>query len=297
MLKLGIMGLSPGNGHPYSWAAICNGYDAAVMKDCPYPSIPAYLAERSFPDDRIPDVQVTHIWTQDKAASSAIAAASLIPHVVADPGEMIGAVDAVLLARDDAPNHYQLAAPFLRAGMPVYIDKPLALSEAAARRLLDLEQFPGQIFTGTPLTYCEEFQLDQTARARIGEIGHISAVTPKYWDTYAVHVIEPALALLGVLDAPVRYKVVATGSRRMLSVAWESGHSAQFLATGSLAGPLALHVFGANDHAVLAFRDSFSAFKTAIVRFLEGIRSRRRMFDRDLCLATTRLIELGCPED
>ncbi|WP_133612195.1 Gfo/Idh/MocA family oxidoreductase [Dongia mobilis] len=291
------MGLSPGNGHPYSWAAICNGYDAVAMKHCPFPAIPAYLAERRFPDDRIPDVEVTHIWTQDNSASRGIAAASLIPHVVADPAEMIGAVDAILLARDDAPNHYQLAAPFLEAGLPVYIDKPLALTRTAAHRLLDLEKYPGQIFTGTPLTYCAEFQLDQRRREQIGEIGHISAVTPKYWGTYAVHVIEPALALLGTFEAPVQHKLAVAGSRHMLSVAWASGQSAQFLATGSLAAPLALHVFGARGHAVLEFRDSFSAFKTAIMRFLEGIRSRRRMFDRDLCLAGARLIELGNAKD
>ena len=33
-LRLGVVGLSEGNGHPYSWSAIFNGCDMAYMKDC-----------------------------------------------------------------------------------------------------------------------------------------------------------------------------------------------------------------------------------------------------------------------
>ena len=40
MLKLGVTGLSSGNGHPYSWAAIINGYDKSEMAKCPFPVIP-----------------------------------------------------------------------------------------------------------------------------------------------------------------------------------------------------------------------------------------------------------------
>ena len=48
-LKFGVIGMSEGNGHPYSWSAIFNGYDADAMRDCPFPAIPEYLARRRFP--------------------------------------------------------------------------------------------------------------------------------------------------------------------------------------------------------------------------------------------------------
>ena len=32
-LRLGILGLSPGNGHPFSFSAIVNGYDDAAFAD------------------------------------------------------------------------------------------------------------------------------------------------------------------------------------------------------------------------------------------------------------------------
>ncbi|MBO6762609.1 MAG: gfo/Idh/MocA family oxidoreductase, partial [Roseivirga sp.] len=101
-LRLGVIGLSDGNGHPYSWSAIFNGYNPEYMKDCPFPVIPQYLSERSFPADAIKGAVVTHIWTQDEAVSRHIAKASKIQTVCQKMEDMIGQVDAVLLARDDA---------------------------------------------------------------------------------------------------------------------------------------------------------------------------------------------------
>ena len=81
-LKLGIIGLSKGNGHPYSWSVIFNGYNPEVMKECPFPVIPEYLSKQKFPEDLIKEGHVTHIWTQDKSVSKHIAKASNIENIV-----------------------------------------------------------------------------------------------------------------------------------------------------------------------------------------------------------------------
>jgi len=45
MLKLGVTGMSSGNGHRYCWSAIINGdYNAEEMDKCGYPVIPVFLA-------------------------------------------------------------------------------------------------------------------------------------------------------------------------------------------------------------------------------------------------------------
>jgi len=293
-LRLGVIGASPGNGHPYSWSAICNGYDDAAMAGCPYPAIPAYLREHRFPEDRLPGTQVTHVWTQDRGQSEHIAAASLIPNIVAEPGEMIGKIDALLLARDDAENHATFAPPFLKAGIPVLIDKPLALTSRDADALLALEGFPGQILAGTPLTGAAEFQLTEALRHKLGPIRHINATTPKYWKTYAVHIIEPVLSILNRFEPPADLRAWRDGDRTALSARWADGVTAQFNCLGNLSAPIAIDVHGESDHVRLVFRDSFSAFKGSLQRFCDGIRQRKRMFNVDLCRATTRLIEHGC---
>ena len=39
-IRLAMLGMVDGNGHPYSWSAMFNGYDAAEMAKCPFPVIP-----------------------------------------------------------------------------------------------------------------------------------------------------------------------------------------------------------------------------------------------------------------
>jgi predicted dehydrogenase len=196
-LKFGVIGMSEGNGHPYSWSAIFNGYDAEAMGGCPFPAIPEYLSRRKFPDDAIADAEVTEVWAQDRDAASHIARAARISRVVDDFRDMIGRVDGLLLARDDAENHTRFAAPFLEAGVPVYIDKPLALGIAQAKELYAREKYPGQIFTCSALRYAREFGLDAEAKRELGDIRFVQGTTGKDWDRYAVHIIEPVLCSLG----------------------------------------------------------------------------------------------------
>jgi predicted dehydrogenase len=275
-LKLGLIGMSEGNGHPYSWAAICNGYSPEHMAACEFPVIPEYLAEQDWPDARIPGVEVTHVWTQAPVLSNRIARAALIPHVVNDPADMLASVDGVLLARDDAENHLHFARPFLEAGVPLYIDKPVALSLSDMQALYRKQRYEGQLFTCSALRYASELTLSEADRERVGPIRYVQASTPRSWEKYAVHVIEPVLQLLGndasvVADQPRR-----TGcGGRAVSLDFSIGITADVAALGPhVAGPISLRVHGELGWVDLVFADAFRAFRAALMDFVEGIRTR-----------------------
>ena len=78
MIKLGVIGFSKGNGHPYSWSAICNGYNPEHMSSCGFPDICNYLAKRSWPHDGLNDVSVTHVWCDKREQADHIAKAANI---------------------------------------------------------------------------------------------------------------------------------------------------------------------------------------------------------------------------
>jgi len=272
-IKLGVLGLSEGNGHPYSWAAICNGYSPEHMNTYEFPVIPQYLAEQSWPEARISGVEVTHIWTQDAELSHRIAKASLITHVAEEPTSMLGQIDALLLARDDAENHLKYAEPFLKEGIPVYIDKPMALSLGGLDALYRLQKYDGQIFTCSALRYAKELMLSESVREQIGKIRHIQATTPNSWEKYAVHIIEPSLQMIGapVDIASARSRKIAE-SGRAVSISFENGVTADFSAFGKeTKTPLSIRVYGERGWQELVFTDTFSAFKTALSEFIEGI--------------------------
>jgi len=275
-LKLGLIGFSEGNGHPYSWAAICNGYSPVDMAKCEFPAITQYLNERPWPESRLSGVEVSHIWTQDQTISNRVASASKILKVVQNPIDMIGNVDGLLLARDDAENHLKYAAPFLKAGIPVYIDKPIALSLDELEALYKLQTYQGQIFTCSALRYAKELMLSESDRDRIGQIRHIQATTPNSWEKYAVHIIEPSLQIIGApVDIASARSHAFVGDGRSVSVGFENGITADFSAFGKgIATPLSLRVHGENGWIDLVFKDSFSCFKAALNDFLESVKSK-----------------------
>ena len=180
-LKLGIIGMSEGNGHPYSWSAIFNGYDKRAMDDCGFPVIPVYLAKQRFPEDTIAGARVTNVWTQSINLSQKISKAAKIENVNESISEMIPQIDAALLARDDAENHFRFAKKFLEAGLPVFIDKPLAINMQSAKKILSLEQYEGQIFSCSASRYAEEFDLTNDDLEDMGHLKKIIGYTPNSW--------------------------------------------------------------------------------------------------------------------
>ncbi len=292
-IRLGVIGLSQGNGHPYSWSAIFNGYDPVAMEACGFPVIPRYLEKQRFPEDAIAEARVTHVWAQDKKIASHIAKAACIETVADRYTDMIGQIDGVLLARDDAETHYEFAVPFLDAGIPIYIDKPLALTVAGANRLLNLQRYPGQIFSCSALRYAKEFQLSHADRAKIGGLRHIHATVPKDWDKYAVHVIEPLLLLANERGAVERIQTWRNDDSTTLAARFSGGLHALISAMGLSHAPLALRVMGDLGWTDLFFQDTYSAFKSALLEFVQGIIHRDIRIDKDFMLEVVSLIESG----
>lgn len=292
-LKLGVIGLSPGNGHPYSWSAIFNGYDPVAMEDCGFPVIPRYLEKQRFPDDAIADANVTHVWAQEKTIASHIAKAALIDNVVDRFTDMIGQVDGVLLARDDAETHYEFALPFLEAGIPIYVDKPTALSVHDAKQLIDKQQYPGQLFSCSALRYAKEFKLSAHELAQIGTISHIHATIPKDWDKYAVHLIEPLLMLVKNRGTVNRTNSIRRKNTTTLAVEYSTGLQVLVSTMGSTCAPLSLRVMGEFGWKDLFFQNTFLAFKGALFDFIQGIIHKDVRTEVDFMLEVSGLIEAG----
>lgn len=293
-VKLGIIGLSPGNGHPYSWAAICNGYNPDILRSSAFPNISEYLGRQSFPNDCLQGVQVSHVWTQDQTLSSHIAASCNIPYICARLEEMPTKVDAILLARDDYEQHAKLAAPFLQAGLPVFIDKPLATSLERAHALLALQQYEGQIFTCSALRFAAELYPTDYELRKIGQLKSISGTTVKGWDKYAIHLIEPTIAFMGPAKT---LNTIATHNqgRISLSIDWDNGINTNFTALGPhvKTGGIRIEYEGTAGRIEKQFSDPFNAFKSALALFLETVHTRRRAIKLEETLKTIDLIEAG----
>ncbi len=117
-----------------------NGYDREAMtKECPFAGIPDYLNKEPSETLQIPDAQVTHVCCIGEGGFTAehVAKCSLIPNVVENPTDVIGEVDAVIIATDIGSEHVERARPFVEADIPVFVDKPLADNPADLKTFMD----------------------------------------------------------------------------------------------------------------------------------------------------------------
>ncbi|WP_417859721.1 Gfo/Idh/MocA family oxidoreductase [Winogradskyella sediminis] len=294
-IRFGVIGMSEGNGHPYSWSAIFNGYNKEAMANCPFPGIPEYLNERNFPKDFLTEQgSVTHIYTQNYELSQDIALASNIGQIVTSPEDMIGEVDAILLATDDGENHYKMAKPFIEAGLPIYIDKPLAISTVDALRIYEIEKYSKQIFTCSALRFANELRLTDEERVTLGDILHVEASVPKKWDTYAIHLIEPIVSQL-----PLRGKLLDVRSIKKHGfhhglIEWENT-VAYIKTTGNYKSPISFTYHGKNNVSVnKVFVDSFSCFKKSLNLFVTIVNKDEDLFiDRSETLEIIEIIDKG----
>jgi hypothetical protein len=291
-IKLGIIGMSEANGHPYSWSAICNGYNKDLMSECPFSVIPKYLSEKKWPESKIQNVKITHIWTQDKKISKNIAASTYIENIVENYQDMINQVDGVLLARDDAIKHYEFSLPFLNAGIPIYIDKPLSVSVADAKKILDSQQYDSQIFTCSALRYAKEFYLNKNDRKKTGNIFFIEANIPNSWEKYAVHLIEPIIAGNYQRGELKNISVKKIKNIHKVFVKWNE-LEAQVSTYENYNFVPEIIYYGELGYVKKLFVNTFDAFKKAIESYLLSIVSKKIIIPRNETLEIISIIEKG----
>jgi hypothetical protein len=271
-VRLAMLGMIPGNGHPYSWSAIVNGYDLAAMAACPYPVIPRYLGAQPPGSIGIPGARVTHLWTDDPAEAAAVAAAALIPQIVDRSEEVIGEVDAVFIATDDGFDHVRRARPFVAAGLPVFIDKPLATSLEDLRTFIAWERAGARLLSSSGLRYAAELDACLARLPTLGELRWISGVTCKTWERYGIHLLEPLFRLVGPGFISIRLEsqpgleiahlVHRTGVQLTIPVIYDG-----VAAFGTI------HVCGTGGQTTLRFSDTYTNFRRQLVSFIDFVRS------------------------
>jgi hypothetical protein len=278
-LKLGIIGLSEGNGHPYSWSSIINGgFDEKTMDHCGYAGIPLYLkANRATLG--IEDAKVTHIWTQDQKLSEHIAKASLIDDVVENIEDMIGKVDAVLLARDDPENHRKMAEPFILADVPLFIDKPLCASYD------DLEYFKKQVDAGKFIMSCssmryaaELFSVKQNFES-MGKIELVNVTGKKDWIKYGVHMLEALFTLLDDPEVENVKHVSKKSGRDIVYIEFANGTLATVNLFYNICPTFQLSVFGTKGWELIDIKNSYSMFRDNLNEFIKSLKQGNLRLD------------------
>ncbi len=288
-IRLGVIGMTEGNGHPYSWSAIINGYDRERMtKECPFAGIPVYLNAKPSEAFGIDGVRVTHVCCNDRKDAEHVAALSLVPHVVDAPQAMIGEVDAVLIATDIGGEHVERARSFVEAGIPVFIDKPLCDNAADLSTFEEWVAGGASILSSSSTRFATEYAQYQYPNAPLGEWRFIAMPMAKYWETYGIHALEAVYSITGPGFASVRN--TGTADRNIVHLKHQSGADVVIACGKGIVYGGAMTLCASQGNVNVITQDTFASFKAQLVEFANYLKSGVRPYPFSNTVELMRLV-------
>lgn len=290
MIKIGIIGISEGNGHPYSFSAIFNNYNTEEMRSSDWPNIFNYLEKEPKENFGIAGAKVTHVWTQDPLQSKKIAKCSNIPHICKNHEDMLEHIDAVIIARDDWNSHYPISRVFLEAGKYVLIDKPLSLD---TQECLYFENFikSGKLISFSSLRFSPELDSLKNNLQSFGKIHLIRGITPKSWEKYGIHLLD---GIAGVLHFTPSQITINKCNHESVTIQTQEGFLIELDCLGLMQYPmLQLDFFSKENHYQANCLNAFTSFKRLLSYFVQTIEGQSNIAENLYTLQLMHILQQG----
>lgn len=156
-------------------------------------------------DKKFPGVEVKYVWGEtDEFAKRAMERGN-IPSQVKDPAEMMGKIDALIVDHRHAKYHLEAATPFVKAGIPTFVDKPFCYRAKEGKEFLKMARE-----AGTPVTSYSSIAHSAATfdiKKQVNEMDNIHQVIrtgPVDLDSqyggvffYGVHILQPLMVMFG----------------------------------------------------------------------------------------------------
>jgi hypothetical protein len=192
--------------------------------------------------------------------------------------QLLSKVDVVLLESVDGRIHWQEAAPVLRAGKPLFIDKPAAGSLVDTIAIYELARKHNvPCFSSSSLRYSPGIQ-DLLKDDKLGKI--VGAVTwgPCSYQEgtpdmffYGIHGIEPLYALMGTGCRTVTR--IQTPDTDLVSGVWEDGRVGSYRGIRRNKADFGAVAFGSKAIAQATREGGYEGLCQEIGRFLKSRKS------------------------
>jgi predicted dehydrogenase len=180
-------------------------------------------------DKKFPGAEVLYVWGETEEFARNAMTQGGIPNMVKDPLEMLGKIDALIVDHRHAKYHLEAATPFVKAGIPTFIDKPFCYRVSEGKEFLAMAES-----LGTPVTsYSSIAQSDATFDIKnqvesMDAINQVVVYGPADINSeyggifyYGVHSVEPLMFIFG--DDIVKARITKNGQNASASLAYRNG--------------------------------------------------------------------------
>jgi predicted dehydrogenase len=183
-------------------------------------------------DKKFPGVEVRYVWGETEEFARNAMRDGNIPEMVTDPLAMMGKIDALIVDHRHAKYHLPAAEPFVKAGIPTFIDKPFCYRVAEGKEFLAMARK-----VGTPVSsYSSNAQNNTTYDIRdqiasLGDFTHIVSNGPADLDSewggiffYGIHMVQPIQFIFG--DDIKKVRITRSGKSATASMVFGNGRLA-----------------------------------------------------------------------
>jgi len=221
-----LVGKSMDNAEPFTIGIIGaeNSHTAGFGK--------LFNIEKSFPG-----IEVKYVWGETEAFAKKAMEGGNIPQMVKDPNDMLGKIDGLIVDHRHGKFHLEPAIPFIKAGIPTFIDKPFCYRAAEGKAFLQLARehgTPVTSFSSIAHSY-ETFAIKEQLKG-IKNINQVVRYGPvdlesKYGGIffYGAHIVQPLLYLFG--DNVQKVQVHQNGKNSSASLVFKDGMLATLIFT------------------------------------------------------------------
>ena len=269
IIKIGMIGISKGNGHPFSFSSIVNGFNSIEMKKSGWKNIYDYLKERDESEFGFDKIKITHVWTQNKDETIKIAKAAKIENVVDKLEDMIPEVNGVIVARDDYKNHFKIASKFLEKNKYVFIDKPLSLDISELKYFFKYLK-TGKLMSCSGARYTKELDSLRANIKNFGDIKLIRGTIKNNLEQYGIHLLE---GIFGVVNFQVESILYIPSKHSSLILRNKDNSLIHIDALGEAPNNVQFDFWSNKKRFHTEVNDSFSMFRRTLYHFVKMIRT------------------------
>jgi len=156
-------------------------------------------------DKQFPGIEVGYVWGETEEFARNAMDKGGIPEMVKDPNEMLGKIDALIVDHRHAKYHLAAATPFIKAGIPSFIDKPFCYRAQEGKNFLLMAREHGTPVTSYSSIAQSKSNLDMKIQVEtFKKIHQVVCYGPvdieSRWGGiffYGVHLIQPLMNIFG----------------------------------------------------------------------------------------------------
>lgn len=194
--------------------------------------------------------------------------------IVDSIADLLTKVDFVFLETNDGRLHLGQALQVLKAGKPMFIDKPIAASLADAQAIFAAaKKYNTPVFSSSSLRYTEG--IADIAKGKIGKVLGAETFSPaKYEKThpdlfwYGIHGVETLFAVMGTGCKTVTR--IHTPDTDVVVGVWADGRIGSFRGTRTGKSDYGGRVFGEKGNVTLGEFKGYNPLLEQIIRFFES---------------------------